>query len=69
MLEVHKVGAAPTQTVHVAQLDEGRRRVPVAQKLQRGIPRAQRIPDGLLPVRVLVLQMLVGQQTVIEHLS
>jgi len=53
---VQKVGPTSTQTVHVAQLNQRRGRVAIAQELQGGVSGAKRITDGLLPVGVLVLQ-------------
>lgn len=65
MLEVHEICSTSTQAVHVAQLDERRRCVAIAEELQCGIPRAKRITYGLLPVRILVLQVQQGQATYI----
>lgn len=57
MLEVHEICSTSTQAVHVAQLDERRRGVAIAEELQCGIPRAKRITYGLLPVGILVLHV------------
>jgi len=56
VLKVQEVGAAPSQTVHIAQLNQRRGRVAIAQELQGGVSGTKRITYGFLPVGVLILK-------------